>query len=188
MSSKGAGRLPAAKGRARSVPENNRVKSTSPRATESKAAPNPATARIAENSEAVCDQDHTWSTSVAENYLYSFVYPSQSVELPRLRQRYAVLRKIFLCPIGGAGVNPGRTGTPAGKAAPIFGGVLTISITAEALAAIVETLPDAGRPTVAQRGKAAISSPCRMWSIGSNYLREPGQSFSDVILRLATAQ
>jgi transposase-like protein len=51
----------AAKARARSVPENKRVKFTSPRATKSNAAPNPLapSTALAENSEAVSDQDHT---------------------------------------------------------------------------------------------------------------------------------
>ena len=79
-------------------------------------------------------------------------------------------------------------GLPAGKAAPIFGGVLTISITAEALAAIVETLPDGREADRRPNGKGGYFITLPHVVDRLDYLREPGQSFSDVILRLATAK
>jgi hypothetical protein len=56
-----------------------------------------------------------------------------------------------------------------------------------AFAAIEATLPQDQTLMRAPGGKAAISSPCRMWSIGSIICVSQAQSFSDVILRLATA-
>jgi hypothetical protein len=120
------------------------------------------------------------------NYLYSFVYPSQSVGLPRLRQRYAVLRKSSFARSAVPALIPVGPGLPAGKAAPIFGGVLTISITAEALAAIAATLPENREADRRPDGKGAyfVTLPRDVLD-KLNYPRGPGESYSDVILRLA---
>jgi hypothetical protein len=73
-------------------------------------------------------------------------------------------------------------------AAEELAGPSSRSITAEALAAIAATLPD---ERVAERrpdGKGAYFVTLRRDVLDTlNYLRGPGESYSDVILRLANA-
>jgi hypothetical protein len=73
--------------------------------------------------------------------------------------------------------------------APIFGPVLTISISAEALAAIAATLPDDREAEQRPDGKGGYFITLPRGVVDRlNYLRGPGQSFSDVILALATME
>jgi hypothetical protein len=67
--------------------------------------------------------------------------------------------------------------------------VVTISITAEALAAIAATLPEGREAERRPDGKGGyfITLPHTVVD-RLNYLREPGQSYSDVILALARAE
>jgi hypothetical protein len=67
--------------------------------------------------------------------------------------------------------------------------VVTISISAEALAAIEASLPEGREAERRPDGKDGyfITLPHAVLN-KLNYVRGPGESYSDVILRLATAQ
>jgi hypothetical protein len=70
--------------------------------------------------------------------------------------------------------------------APILGSVVTISISAEARAAIAATLPDGREAERRPDGKGAyfVTLPRDVLD-KLNYLRGPGESYSDVIIRVA---
>ena len=66
--------------------------------------------------------------------------------------------------------------------------MVTISISAEALAAIAATLPDRRDADRRPDGKGGYFITLPHGVVDRlNYLREPGQSYSDVILSLAAA-
>ena len=82
--------------------------------------------------------------------------------------------------------SPGAGLSPLPGYHPIFGGMVTISISIEALAAIAATLPD-GRKADRRsdwKGGFFVTLP---YSVVDrlNYVREPGQSYSDGIIRIA---
>ena len=66
--------------------------------------------------------------------------------------------------------------------------MVTISISAEALSAIAATLPEGREADRRPDGKCgySVTLPCAMLNRLKS-LRGPGESYSDVILRLATA-
>jgi hypothetical protein len=73
--------------------------------------------------------------------------------------------------------------------APIFWSVVTISISAEALAAIEATLPEGREAERRPDGKGSFFITLPHDALNKlNYVRGPGESYSDVIVRLATAQ
>jgi hypothetical protein len=67
--------------------------------------------------------------------------------------------------------------------------VVTISITAEAFAVIAATLPDGREADRRPDGKGGYFITLPQGVVDRlNYLRGPGQSYSDVILAMATAE
>jgi hypothetical protein len=67
--------------------------------------------------------------------------------------------------------------------------VVTISISAEAFTAIAATLPDDREADRRRDGKGGYFITLPHGVVDRlNYLREPSQSFSDVILRLAKVE
>ena len=67
--------------------------------------------------------------------------------------------------------------------------MVTISISAEAFAAIESTLPDGRQADRRPDGKGGNFITLPQGVVDRlNYLREPGQSYSEVILRLAKAE
>jgi hypothetical protein len=64
--------------------------------------------------------------------------------------------------------------------------VVTIPISAEALAAIAATVPDGREAERRPDGKGGLFHHLAAWAWDRlSHLREPGESYSDVILRLA---